>query len=266
MFGIVGERINTSRKKIMEAVVNRDARYIREEVLKQQAAGATFIDVNAGACIETEMESMAWLLSIVQEVATVSLCIDSPDPRVLEMACGMLKDAPLINSISLERERFETMIPFLGGRECSVVALCMDDSGLPSSARDIVERAKRLVDALEFIGMKRDQIFVDFLVQPISTDTLNGIMVMEAVRGIMQEIAGVHTICGLSNISFGLPQRKIINRSFLALLMASGLDTAILDPLDRELMAVVRTVEMLLGKDEYCTNYLKAVRAGEIQA
>ena len=266
MFGIVGERINTSRKRIQEAVVNKDALYIREEVKKQQAAGAKFIDVNAGACIGQEIESIKWLLPVIQDVATVPLCIDSPDPVVLEIAYGMMKEAPMINSISLERERFETMIPFLRGRECSIVALCMDDSGMPTSALDIINRAKRLVQALEDLGMKRGQIYVDFLVQPISTNPSNGLMVMDAVRGIMQEIAGVHTICGLSNISFGLPQRKIINRSFLALMMASGLDTAILDPLDRELMAVVRTAEMLLGQDEYCTRYLKAVRAGEIRA
>ena len=266
MFGIVGERINTSRKKVQEAVANKDAPCIRDEVKKQQAAGAKFIDVNAGACIGEEMESMEWLLGVIRDVATVPLCIDSPDPKVLEMAYGMLKEAPMINSISLERERFDTMIPFLKGRECSIVALCMDDSGMPASAPDIINRAKRLVQALEDIGMNREQIYVDFLVQPVSTNTSNGLMVLDAVRGIMQEIAGVHTICGLSNISFGLPQRKIINRTFLALMMASGLDTAILDPLDRELMAIVRTAEMLMGKDEYCTRYLKAVRAREIQA
>jgi cobalamin-dependent methionine synthase I len=266
MFGIVGERINTSRKRIQEAVVTKDALYIREEVRNQQAAGASFIDVNAGASIGEEMESMEWLLGVIQGVATVPLCIDSPDPKILEMAHGMLKKAPMINSISLERERFEAMVPFLEGRECSIVALCMDDSGLPTSALDTMDRAKRLVQALEDIGIKRGQIYVDFLVRPISTDTANGLTVMEAVRGIMKEIAGVHTICGLSNISFGLPQRKIINRTFLALMMASGLDTAILDPLDRELMAVVRAAEMLLGEDDYCARYLKAVRAGEIQA
>jgi 5-methyltetrahydrofolate--homocysteine methyltransferase len=212
------------------------------------------------------MESMEWLLGVIQDVAAVPLCIDSPDPEVLETAYGMLKEAPMINSISLERERFETMIPFLKGKECSVVALCMDDSGMPTGSLDIIDRAKRLVQALENIGMKRGQIYVDFLVQPVSTNTLNGLIVMDAVRGIMQEIAGVHTICGLSNISFGLPQRKIINRTFLPLMMTSGLDTAILDPLDRELMAVVMTAEMLLGQDDYCTKYLRAVRAGEIQS
>ncbi len=266
MFGIVGERINTSRKKIQEAVVARDAPHIQTEVRQQQEAGASFIDVNAGTFIGDEMEHMEWLVGVVQEVATVPLCLDSPDPKILEAAYGLLKEPPMVNSISLEQERFETMMPFLKGRDCRIVALCMDDSGMPTSAADIVDRARRLTAALETVGMSRDRIYLDFLVQPISTDTANGPMVMEAVRGINQGIPGVHTICGLSNISFGMPQRKIINRTFLALLMASGLDTAILDPMDRELMAVVKTAEMLLGHDEYCTKYLKAVRAGAIQA
>lgn len=265
MFGIVGERINTSRGKIQEAVAARDIRHIQEEVKKQQEAGACFIDVNAGTFIGEEMEHMKWLVKAVQEVATVPLCLDSPDPKVLEAAYGLLKEPPMVNSISLEQERFETMMPFLRGRECRIVALCMDDSGMPTSALEIIGRAEKLVAALEGLGMKRDRIYVDFLVQPISTDVSNGLMAMEAVRGISRAIPGVHTICGLSNISFGLPQRKIINRTFIALMMASGLDTAILDPLDRDLLSVIRVAEMLLGRDEYCTRYLKAVRAGDIQ-
>jgi len=266
MFEIVGERINTSRKKIQEAVAARDAQYIQEEARKQQEAGASFIDVNAGTFVGEEREHLEWLVRVVQEVVTVPLCLDSPDPRVLEAAYGLLKEPPMVNSISLEQERFETMIPFLRGRECCIVALCMDDSGMPKSALDIIERAEKLVAALEGIGMTRNRIYVDFLVQPISTDTSNGLMAMAAVGGINQAVPGVHTICGLSNISFGLPQRRIINRTFLALIRAAGLDTAILDPLDRELMSVVKTAEMLLGHDEYCTSYLKGVRAGIIQA
>jgi 5-methyltetrahydrofolate--homocysteine methyltransferase len=212
------------------------------------------------------MEDMEWLLGVIQEVVTIPLCIDSPDPKVLEMAYGMVKGPPLVNSISLERERFDTMMPFLEGKECSVVALCMDDSGMPAGAREIIDRAARLVGELQRVGMKRERIYVDFLVQPVSTDSANGTMVMEAVRGIKEELPGVRTVCGLSNISFGLPQRRIINRTFLALMMASGLDGAILDPLDRDIMAVLKTTEMLLGKDPYCGKFLKAVRAGEIQA
>lgn len=266
MFVVVGERINTSRKRVQEAVAERNAVYIQEDVKKQQEAGATYIDVNAGARIGHEMEDVEWLLKVIQEVVSVPLCIDSPDPNVLEMAYEMVNEPPMINSISLENDRYVMMAPFLKGKDCKIVALCMDDSGMPTSAQDIIERAKRLVLELESIGMKDDSIFIDPLVQPVSTNSSNAVMVMEAVKGIMDELPNVHTICGLSNVSYGLPQRKIINRLFLNLMMASGLDGAILDPLDRDLMAVLKTTEMLLGRDDFCAKYLKAVRAGKIKA
>ncbi len=264
MFCVVGERINTSRKKVQEAVINKDDTYIQDDVKKQEAGGATFIDVNAGARIGYEKADMEWLLEVIQEVVTIPLCLDSPDPEVLEVAYGMVKDRPMINSISLERERYDAMAPFLKGKDCSVVALCMDDSGMPKSAQDVIDRAERLVKGLEEIGIRKESMYIDPLIQPISTDTTKGLMAMDAVRGIMGKFPGVHTICGLSNISYGLPQRKIINRNFLALLMYAGLDAAIIDPIDVKIMAMLKTTEMLIGNDEYCANYLKGVRAGEI--
>jgi 5-methyltetrahydrofolate--homocysteine methyltransferase len=264
MFTIIGERINTSRKSVQEAVAARDAAYIQDDVKKQQEAGAHYIDVNAGARIGHETEDMKWLLSVIQEAVSIPLCLDSPDPKVLEMAYGLVREKPMVNSISLEKERYDAMIPFLKGKDCRIVALCMDDTGMPKSSADIVDRAGRLVAALEGVGMKREDIYLDPLVQPISVETENGMMVLDAVRTIMAGLPGVHTTCGLSNISFGLPKRKFINRNFLTLMMAYGLDAAILDPLDREIMAVLRATEMLLGRDEYCGGYLKAVRAGII--
>jgi len=264
MFCVVGERINTSRKRVQEAVINKDYVYIQDDVKKQQAAGANFIDVNAGARIGHEKADMEWLLTVIQEVVTIPLCLDSPDPKVLEMAYGMVKDRPMINSISLEKERYNAMVPFLKGKDCSVVALCMDDSGMPKSAQDVINRAGRLVKGLEGIGVRRELIYIDPLIQPISTDTTKGVMAMDSVRGIMGRFPGVHTICGLSNISYGLPQRRIINRTFLALLMCAGLDAAIIDPIDDKIMAALKATEMLMGNDEYCASYLKGVRAGQI--
>jgi cobalamin-dependent methionine synthase I len=264
MFIVVGERINTSRKKVQEAVEKKDTTYIKEDVTKQQKAGAHYIDVNAGARIGYEKQDMEWLLEIIQDAVTIPLCLDSPDPEVLEMAYGMVKDRPMVNSISLEKERYEAMMPFLKGKDCSVVALCMDDTGMPKSAQDVIDRAKRLVKGLEDIDIGRESIFIDPLIQPISVDTSKGIMAIDSVSGIMKELPGVHTICGLSNISYGLPQRKIINRTFLSLLMYAGLDAAIIDPLDDKIMAALKTTEMLMGNDNYCAQYLKGVRAGQI--
>jgi len=253
-------------KNVQVAVEQKNATYIQEDVKKQEACGATFIDVNAGARIGHEKEDMQWLLGAVQEATTLPLCLDSPDPDILEMAYGMVAKTPMVNSISLEKDRLDAMIPFLKDKSCKIIALCMDDTGMPKTCEDIVSRATRIVGELEAIGMKREDIFVDPLIQPMSVASNNGTMVMDAVKTIMQDLKGVHTTGGLSNISYGLPQRRIINRSFLLMMMANGFDSAIMDPLDMDIMAALKTGEMLVGQDDYCMNFLKAVRSGKIEA
>ncbi len=266
MFEVIGERINTSRKLVQAAVADRDADYIIEDVKKQQAAGANFIDVNAGARIGHEEADMHWLLDTIQPVCEVPLALDSPDPAILEMAFGMVEKTPLINSISLEKERFEAMMPFLDGRDCKVIALCMDDGGMPGSSDDILGRAKTLVSELNNIGIATSDIYVDPLVQPISTDSTKGVMVLDAVRAIKAQYPEVHITGGLSNISYGLPQRHIINRTFVNLMMVAGMDSAIIDPLDKKIMASIRTADMLLGHDQFCMEFLKGVRSGAIES
>ena len=264
MFEVIGERINTSRKLVQEAVSNRNADYIIDDVKKQQEAGAAFIDVNAGARIGHEEEDMKWLLDTIQPAVSIPLALDSPDPAILEMAYQMVNQTPMINSISLEKERFDTMMPFLKDKDCKVIALCMDDTGMPKSSEDIMGRADTLVQELDAIGIQTPSIYIDPLVQPVSTDSNQGVMVLNAVKGIKTKYPEVHITGGLSNISYGLPQRKIINRTFVSLMMGVGMDSAILDPLDTKLMAAISTTDMLLGKDEFCTNYITQVRAEEI--
>lgn len=266
MFTVIGERINTTLKKVQAAVAERDAGYIENDVRMQTEAGATYIDVNAGARIGQEEADMRWLIEVVQGATELPLCLDSPDPDILEMAYALADKKPMINSISLEKDRFEPMIKYLEGKECRIIALCMDDSGMPKTVDDIVSRARSLVAELEKIGFKRDDIFIDPLIQPMSVDINNGSIAMDAVKRIMTELEGVHTTGGLSNISFGLPQRKIINRSFLAMMMANGYDSAIMDPLDKDIMGILHTADMIAGNDQFCMNYIKGVRAEKIVA
>lgn len=266
MFEVIGERINTSRELVQAAVSERNADYIIDDVKKQQEAGATYIDVNAGARIGHETEDMKWLLDTIQPIATVPLTLDSPDPAVLEMAFKMVEKTPMINSISLEKERFDAMMPFLKGKDCKVIALCMDDAGMPESSDDIIGRAEILVKELNGIGIGTENIYIDPLVQPISTDSNKGVMVLDAARGIKVKYPTVHITGGLSNISYGLPQRHIINRTFVTLMMDAGMDSAIIDPLDKKIMGAIRTADMLLGSDDYCMNFLKGVRAGTIES
>jgi 5-methyltetrahydrofolate--homocysteine methyltransferase len=158
------------------------------------------------------------------------------------------------------------MMPFLDGKECKIIALCMDDAGMPGSFEDILGRGRTLIEELNKIGIPTASIYVDPLVQPISTDTTKGNMVLDAVRAIKAEFPEVHITGGLSNISYGLPQRHIINRTFVTLMMDAGMDSAIIDPLDKKIMATIRTADMLLGHDDYCMNFLKGVRSGAIES
>jgi 5-methyltetrahydrofolate--homocysteine methyltransferase len=259
---IVGEKINTSRKKIAEAVTNRDVDFIVQAAGDQAEAGADFIDVNAGTFPDKETECLCWLVETVQAHIDLPLCLDSPDPAALSEAIKHHKGEPMINSISLEKDRYEALLPVITSHPCHVVALCMTQTAMPTSVEDRVEAASELIKRLTFKGVPVEKIYVDPLVQPVSVDTKMGLAAVGAINKIMRGFPGVNTICGLSNVSFGLPQRSIINRNFLALCIANGLSAAILDPTDRKLMSTLITVEMLLGRDEYCEKYIDAYQNG----
>ncbi|MDZ7759684.1 MAG: methyltetrahydrofolate cobalamin methyltransferase [Desulfovermiculus sp.] len=259
---IVGELINSSRKAISQAIQDQDVQAIQKVAKDQHDAGADYIDVNAGTFVGQESEYVNWLVEKVQEVVDGPCCIDSPDPEAIEKALAVHKGTPLINSISLEKERFQALLPIVTGHECKVVALCMGDSGMPETADDRFSIAQELVNKLVQKGVKLEDICVDPLVQPVSTKENYGQEFLKAIHMIITQIPGVHTMCGLSNISFGLPKRAVLNRTFMSMAIAQGLDGAIVNPLDKQMMAVITTSEALMGRDEYCMNYLNAYRAG----
>jgi cobalamin-dependent methionine synthase I len=263
---IVGERINTSRKKVNEAVGARDEAYIRDDVKAQVAAGASYVDVNAGSRLGSELADVLWLIDVIQEATDVPLSLDSPSPEVLMKGLERVRSRPMINSTTAEKERFGKMRPVIASRECEIVALCMDDRGMPRDADQVLENAHRLATDLEALGVPRERIYLDPLIQPISTDTRMGRMALDTISRIHSELPGINTICGLSNISFGLPHRFLLNRTFLALAMGAGLSAAILDPLDEKLMTTLITAQALLGQDEYCMNYIRANRQEKLIA
>lgn len=264
MFRIIGELINTTRTKIKEAAENHNEDYIKDLTTAQIEAGAFWVDVNGGGRAGCEEEDMGWLLDVVQKVSgDTPLSLDSNNPDVLQMAYDKVRVKPMINSISLESARWEGLAPFLPGKECDILALCMDNTGLPKDLDQVMERTGQLVDGLNKLGFANEAIYIDPVIQPISTDVEKGKMAMEAVWRIREKFPGVHACCGLSNISFGMPKRKTINRYFLAMMVAHGLDSAILDPLDKKMMAAVLTSQMLAGEDRFCRSFLSAVRAKE---
>jgi len=259
---IVGEKINTSRKAIAEAVGKKDAAAVQAVARAQADAGAQYIDVNAGTFLEQEKVLLPWLVETVQEAVDVPLCLDSPNPEALKEAMAVHKGRPLINSISLEKDRYDALLPVVTENPCQVVALCMAQAAMPTTADERIAVGAELIEKLTAAGMALEDIFVDPLVQPVSVDVRMGPAVLAAIAGIPERFPGVGTICGLSNISFGLPARRLINRHFLGLALAHGLSAAICDPTDAEFMSALAAVNMLLGRDEYCVEFLDAYEKG----
>lgn len=259
---IVGERINTSRKAVNEAVEKRDADYIKTDVRKQAQAGAHYIDVNAGSRIGSERDDLNWLVEVIESSVEIPLALDSPDPATLREMIRKVKQKPMINSTTAEADRFEAMKAVIQERDCDLVALCMDERGIPRSVDQVLENASRLVTDLTKMGIPIGNIHLDTMVQPISVDKTNGTLGLETIRRLHQEFSGIKTSCGLSNISYGLPHRPLVNRTFMTLCIGAGLTGAIVDPLNRKVMAEIIVAETLMGKDDYCLNYIKASRAG----
>jgi 5-methyltetrahydrofolate--homocysteine methyltransferase len=262
---IIGELINASRKAIGVAIEAGDADTIQKEAKDQTEAGADFIDVNAGIFVGKEPEYLKWLVQTVQDVTETPCAIDSPDPGAVEAALSVHQGIPMINSISLEKERYDNLMPIVAGTDMKVIALCMSDEGMPQTVDDRLKIAEKLVNGLVQNNVSVENIFVDPLVQPLSVNDLFGLEFLNAIELIMKRFEGVHTACGLSNISYGLPARKFMNQTFMAMAIAKGLDGAIVNPLDKKMMANIIAAEALVGKDEFCTNYIAAYRAQKLE-
>lgn len=262
---IVGELINSSREAVQQAIAGRDSALIRELALKQIAAGAQYIDVNCGTRVGDEGETLQWLIRSIREVSPAPLCIDSPSAAALAaglQAAAINGAGVMINSITAERARYTAVLPLVQQHGAKIVALLMDDGGVPETAEDRIRIADRLIGALLRDGIPPGDIYLDPLVKPVSVENNAGREVLTALRHIGREHPEVHQICGLSNISFGLPHRRILNRIFMIQTMAAGMDAYILDPLDRTMMGLLHGSRTLLGADPYCTAYIKASRAG----
>jgi len=264
---IVGELINTSRKAVMQAIEQGDAEYIKQLACAQEKNGATYIDINCGTMVGDEERMMSWLVENVQSAVKSPLCIDSPSAIALSVGLSLCKNGQsMVNSITAEEDRFRAVLPLAVEHHCKIVALCMDDGGIPATAEEripIVDiLAKKLLDA----GIPADDIYFDPLVTPLSTSDTGALDVVKTVRYIRQTYPQVHTICGMSNVSYGLPQRKTLNQAYLMHLMCAGMDGFIMDPLDIRLMSFYYASQALMGEDPYCTKYLKAYRKGMVQA
>jgi len=261
---IVGERINSSRKEIAEAVSARDAGFLQSVARAQVEAGAHLVDVNVGTFVHEEPQYMKWIVQVVQEAVETPLCVDTPNPAAAAQGLAVHRGKALLNSITAQKDRFDGMLPLVKQYGCGVVALLVDDNGTPQSAEDRFALASELVRRLTDEGVPRDDIYIDPVVAPISAETGAAMAVLDTIEKVARCLNGVHVICGLSNVSFGLPFRRQINRMFLVMAMARGLDGVIIDPCDARMMANLVTGNALLGKDDYCMGYITAYREGKL--
>jgi 5-methyltetrahydrofolate--homocysteine methyltransferase len=258
---IIGEKINSTRKSVREAIAKKDAAFLQKLAVEQVQAGADYLDVNTGAFPDEEAELMEWLVKIVQEAVEAPLSLDSANPLALEAGLKASKYGRcIINSITAEKTRFEKVLPLALKYQSPVLALSMGDEGITKTVEDRFDVAKRLIQALCAQGIAQEKIFLDPLIQPVSVQNDFAVVALEVIRRVRQEFPAVHITCGLSNVSFGLPQRAKLNRYFLVMAMAAGLDSAILDPTDAELMDALEAADVLLGKDRFCMKYIKAFR------
>jgi 5-methyltetrahydrofolate--homocysteine methyltransferase len=261
---IIGEKINGTIPVVAEAIKVKNKGFIRDLALRQRDAGADYLDVAAGVKAAEELETLEWLVEIVESAVETPICIDSPSADVLAAIVLAIGKPGIINSVSGEAGKYQTIYPLAAKTDWKIIVLTCDDSGIPSEADKKTQIACSLIEQAAGYGIAEERLFIDPLVLALSAvnDALTGFI--ESIRQIRQQHPDVHFTSGLSNISFGMPVRKYINRGFLAFAMEAGMDSAIMDPTSKEMYAALLAAEVLLGRDKYCRNYNRAYRAGRL--
>lgn len=262
---IIGERINASRKSIAEAIVLRNVAFIQNEAKIQATAGADYLDVNAGTFVDEEAKHLRWIIETVQEIVDLPLCIDSPDPSVIKAVISLVKKPPMINSITLEPSRLEGILPLIVEHKTKAIALCQSGDSIADTTEAKVKMAGQLVERVGAAGISLDDLYIDPLVYPLATNDRSAIATLDAIELITKQFPGVHTTCGLTNVSYGLPNRKLVNRTFLVAAVTRGLDSSILDPTDKQLFGALKAALMITGKDEFCMKYVTSFREGKLE-
>ncbi len=261
---IIGEKINGSIPSVGRAIAARDEAFIRDLAVRQAEAGADFIDVCASVDKSVEVETMKWLIDIVQDAVDTPICIDSPNPHACVACIPFCKKEGLINSISLEGDKINTILPVIAKTKWECVALLCDNHGIPSTVEKRIAIAKGIMAKVAEFGIAENRIHIDPLVITLATDGETMKKFNETTSTVKELYPDIHITSGLSNISFGLPVRKSINMAFMVLAMGAGMDCAIVDPTNRDMLAIILAADALLENDEFCLDYIGAFREGRI--
>ena len=259
-FVMIGERINpTGRKLLSEEMSKGDFSRVEQDTLAQVAAGAHMLDVNAGIPLADEPKILADTVKLGQSLTDVPLSIDSSIVAALEAGLEVYQGKALLNSVTGEEERLESVLPLVKKYGCAVVAISNDETGISEDPDVRFEVAKKIVERAKDFGIPSSDIVVDPLVMPIGALNSAGMQVIRLVRRLQEELK-VNTTCGASNVSFGLPNRNGINAAFLNMAIASGLTSAITNPLHDSVMQAVMGADVMMGNDPNCVRWIKRYR------
>ncbi len=261
---IIGEKLNSSIPSTLKGLNEKNEAFVTELAGRQAAAGAHYLDLNTGMC-ENESEMLVWAAELVRKAAPgCAIMADSTDPRALRRLFESMElPGAVINSVTLEEERLAGVLPLVQEFKTGIVGMPVGEGGIPKTAEQRVENARRLIGILRENGSADADIYIDIVVEAAATGWDAPAAALEAARLLREEFPDVHLLAGLSNISFGLPKRSVINQAFLACALVCGVDAAIMDITSPAMKLHLRAAEMLLGQDEYCAGYLEAFRETE---
>lgn len=257
-FVMIGERINpTGRKMLAAEMAAGNYERVQSDALAQVAAGAQVLDVNAGIPLADEPAILAATIRLVQSLTDVPLCIDSSIMAALQSGLEAYEGKALVNSVTGEEERLEMVLPLVKKHGAAVIAISNDDTGISDDPEVRFAVAKRIVERAMDYGIPREDVIIDPLVMPVGAKRFAGRQVFAIIRRVREEL-GCNTVCGASNVSFGLPNRKGINTAFVPMLMAAGMTCAITNPLDVEIRSAILAADALMGNDENCAAWIAA--------
>lgn len=263
---IIGESLNASIPSIKEAVNARDEEKIAALARRQTECGAHMLDVNAAVPGQNESENLVWMVKIVQSVTDLPLVLDSSDPEAIQAALNIYTGpTPILSSITGEMtEGHERLLALAVEHDCGLVGMCMDKSGISTEPTVRVAVAEMLFERAVAAGLKPENLYIDPLVMAVASDYVAGATFLEVLRLIRERLPQAHTFCGASNISYGMPLRKLLNRTFISMQVAFGMDTFLVDVRNQQLMATLIAAAVLVGQDEWGMEYLQAYRAGKL--
>ena len=259
---IIGEKINGSIPVVAEAIAKRDAEFIKNRARMQEEAGATYIDCCASVPEAEEVETLKWMIDCIQEVSDLPISVDSPSADVITQVFPYCRKPGLINSVSGEGEKIDKIFPLIADTKWEVICLLSDDTGIPKCAADRLKVFDYIMAKAEEYKISPSRLHIDPLVEMLCTSEDGIAMNVEVISTIRKQYPDIHIEAAVSNISFNLPVRKMVNLGFVVLAMNAVLDSAILDPTNRDMMGVIYATEALLGLDDYCMEYISAYREG----